>query len=243
MGRHAADRPAPEPTGAPGRLPRHADLPLPAPGRRSPHAEPSDPVPGRPPRHADLFAPAPGSSAARAGEIRAAAAFEALVRPHRAALHAYVLRLTDGDDAEADTVVKETLYRAAQDPARYPQRPSAVRPWLVLTARAVLGDGERLAPAGHDDRPDPMLAPEPPRAPAVPPETTVLRAMEELSGTHRDILVELFYRGVSLEAAARAHGEPVDAVKSRLYHALRALRAVLDQQVTRGPDRSRPGPR
>jgi RNA polymerase sigma-70 factor (ECF subfamily) len=242
MGRHAADRPAPDPTGAPGRPPRHADLPVAASRRRSPHAEPADQVLSRPPRHADLFAPTPGSPAARAGEIRAAAAFEALVRPHRAALRAYVLRLTHGDDAGADTVVKETLYRAAQDPSRYPQRPTAVRPWLVLTARAVLGDGERLAPAGHDDRPDPMLAPEPPRAPAAP-ETTVLRAMEELSGTHRDVLVELFYRGVSLEALARAHGEPVDAVKSRLYHAMRALRAVLDQQVTRGPDRHRPGPR
>ena len=229
MGRHAADRPAPDPGGAAERRPRHADLP--------------GSGPARPPRHADLFVPAPGSSAAQAGEARAAAAFEAMVRPHRAALRAYVSRLTDGDDAETDTVVKETLYRAAQDPVRYPQRPSAVRPWLVLTARTVLADGERLAPAGHDDRPDPMLAPEPPR-PVAAPETTVVRAMDDLSGTHRDILVELFYRGISLEEAARARGVPVETVKSRLYHAMRALRAVLDQQVTeRGPDPYRPGPR
>jgi RNA polymerase sigma-70 factor (ECF subfamily) len=55
--------------------------------------------------------------------------------------------------------------------------------------------------------------------------------MAELSGTHRDILVELFYRGVSLEDAAADQGVPVDVVKSRLYHAMRALRALLDQQV------------
>jgi RNA polymerase sigma-70 factor (ECF subfamily) len=89
-----------------------------------------------------------------------------------------------------------------------------------------------------------MPAPEPPRSAAAAPETTVLRAMEDLSGTHRDILVELFYRGVSLEEAARVQGVPVETVKSRLYFAMRALRAVLDQQVTdRGPDRHRPGPR
>ena len=236
MGRHAADRPAPEPTGASGRRFRHADLPETRAGR---HAEGSEPGPGRPPRHADLFVPAQ----ARAGETQGAAEFEALVRPHRAALRAYVRKLTDGDDAETDSIVKETLYRAAQDPDRFPQRPSAVRPWLVLTARTVLSDGERVAPAGHDDRPDPMLAPEPPRVP-VAAETTVLRAMEDLSGTHREILVELFYRGTSLEEAARVQGVPVDAVKSRLYHAMRALRAVIDQQVTeRGPDPYRPGPR
>ena len=240
MGRHAADRPAPEPSGASGRRFRHADLPETAVGR---HAEGIEPVPGRPPRHADLFAPAPGSAAARAGEARVAAVFEALVGPHRAALRAYVHKLTDRDDAETDAVVKETLHRAGQDPDRFPQRASAVRPWLVLTARTVLSDGQRLAPAGHDDRPDPMLAPEPPRAP-VAAETTVVRAMDDLSGTHRDILVELFYRGTSLEEAARVQGVPVDTVKSRLYFAMRALRAVLDRQVTeRGPDPHRPGPR
>ena len=230
MGRHAADRPAPDPIGAGGSRLR---------------AEPPDPVPGaRRPLHADLFVPTPGSSAARAAEARAVELFEELIGPHRAALRAYVLRLTDGDEAEAESVVKETLYRAAQDPARYPQRPSAVRPWLVLTARAVLADGERLAPAGHDDRPDPLLGPEPPRSASAAPETTVWRAMDELSGTHRDIMVELFYRGVSLEESARAHGVAVETIKSRLNHAMRALRAVLDHQLgDRGPDRDRPDPR
>ena len=200
MGRHAANRPAPDSAG----------------------------VSGRQPLHADLFVPTPGTAAARTtGETRIAAVFEALVQPHREALRDYVLRLTDGDEAMTDSVVKETIYRAGQDPSRYPQRPSAVRPWLVLTARAVLRDGERLAPAGHDDRPE--SSPYGERSTA--PVTTVVRAMDELSGTHRDILVELFYRGVSLEEAAQVRGVPVETVKSRLYYAMRALRIVLDQQV------------
>jgi RNA polymerase sigma-70 factor (ECF subfamily) len=55
--------------------------------------------------------------------------------------------------------------------------------------------------------------------------------MDELSATHRDVLVELFYRGVSLERAADAEGVPVETVKTRLYYAMRALRTVLDQHV------------
>jgi RNA polymerase sigma-70 factor (ECF subfamily) len=130
-------------------------------------------------------------------------------------------------------VVKETLYRAAQEPARYPQRPTAVRPWLVLTARNVLRDGERYAPAGHDDRPDSSRAPEErsPEPAAPLPATTIVAAMEELSSLHRELLVELFYGGVSLEDAATDRGVPVETVKSRLYFAMRALRIVLDQQV------------
>jgi RNA polymerase sigma-70 factor (ECF subfamily) len=53
----------------------------------------------------------------------------------------------------------------------------------------------------------------------------------ELSGTHRDVVVDLFYRGVSLEDTADELGVPVDVVESRLYHAMRAPRAVLDQQI------------
>jgi RNA polymerase sigma-70 factor (ECF subfamily) len=212
MGRHAADRPAPD---------------SPGPNDWGNTAGP------RLPLHADLFVPTPGSAAARAGGERATTAFERLVEPHRSALRAYVLRLTEGDIAVADSVVKETLYRAAQEPARYPQRPTAVRPWLVLTARNVLRDGERYAPAGHDDRPDSSRAPEErsPEPAAPLPATTIVAAMEELSSLHREVLVELFYGGVSLEDAATDRGVPVETVKSRLYFAMRALRIVLDQQV------------
>jgi RNA polymerase sigma-70 factor (ECF subfamily) len=147
-----------------------------------------------------------------------------------------VLRLTEGDEAATESVLKEPSYRAAQDPARYPQRPSAVRPWLVLTARTVLRDGERLAPAGHDDRPESSRSGERSTGPEPPPATTVVRAMEDLATTHRDILVELFYRGVSLEEAAQVRGVPVETIKSRLYFAMRALRVVLDQQVAERHD-------
>jgi RNA polymerase sigma-70 factor, ECF subfamily len=175
--------------------------------------------PRKPPLHADLFVPTPGSAAARAARDRASAAFENLVEPHREALELYVLRLTDGDEAAAESLLKETLYHAAQDPSRYPQRASAVRPWLVLTARTLLREG---AP------------PEP--APGPQSSTTIVRAMDDLATAHRDILVELFYQGVSLEEAAAARGLPVETLKSRLYFAMRSLRVVLDQRLADRPD-------
>ena len=155
-------------------------------------------------------------------------AFDRLIRPHRAALRTYVLRLTDGDEAEADSIMKETLYRAALEPALYPERPSAVRPWLVLTARNVVRDGERYAPAGHDDRPF-----WPQSSDSAPPvqATTVVAAIDELPAVHRKLIIELFYGGVSLEKAAADRDVPVETIKYRLYFAMRALHTVLDKQV------------
>jgi RNA polymerase sigma-70 factor (ECF subfamily) len=182
---------------------------------------------GNPPLHADLFAPAPGSAASRIAQHRAASAFESMVAPHRAALAAYVARLTGGDPSAADGVLKETLYRAGRDPSRFPQRASGVRPWLVLIARTVLRDGERFAPAGHDDRPSVVMPGEGPRS-----ATTIAGAMEELAEEHREILAELFYGGVSLEDAAADRAVPVEELQSRLYFAMRSLRIVLDQQLS-----------
>jgi len=212
MGRHAADRTAP---GSPDPDDRGK-----AAGRRRP-------------RHADLFVATPGGAATRVSAERAAEIFDRLVEPHRAALRAYVLQITEGDDAVADSIVKETLYRAAQDPGRYPDRQSSVRPWLVLTVREVLRDGERYAPAGHDDRPPLRRSQEVRRTgPAAGiPTTTIVAAMEDLAAAHRQLIVELFYGGVSLEEAAADRGLSVDGVKSLLYFAMRDLRSVLDQHV------------
>ncbi|MEH1123120.1 hypothetical protein [Micromonospora sp. CPCC 206061] len=168
----------------------------------------------------------------QASAERAAEAFNRLVDPHRAGLRAYVLKLTEGDEAAADSILKETLYRLAQDPRRYPQRPSAVRPWLVLTARNVLRDGERYAPAGRDDRPYPLVQElrGPETGPQVPTRA-IVGMMNDLPHADRELLVELVYGGVSLEAAAVERGVPVETIKSRLYFAMRALRGVLDQHL------------
>jgi RNA polymerase sigma-70 factor (ECF subfamily) len=59
--------------------------------------------------------------------------------------------------------------------------------------------------------------------------------MTSLSKAHREVLVELYYRGRTLQDAARILDIPVGTVKSRAYHALRALRVILEERgVTPG---------
>jgi RNA polymerase sigma-70 factor (ECF subfamily) len=176
--------------------------------------------PARSPLHADLF-----SQRDRRADADPA---DALIATHYESLRGYVLELTEGDESATADVLKETFYRAERDRARHQQLDSAVRPWLVLIAQAVVRDGERHAPAGHDDRPESVRRR--PSGGSLPP-VTVIRAVEELPAEQREVLVELFYRGVSLEEAARIRDISVDTVKTRLYYAMHTLSAVLDRQI------------
>jgi RNA polymerase sigma-70 factor (ECF subfamily) len=69
------------------------------------------------------------------------------------------------------------------------------------------------------------------RAARVGPTIAIIAAMESLPVVDRELIIELFHGGVSLEAAAAARGVSVPQIKSRLYYAMRQLRAVLDQLV------------
>lgn len=51
----------------------------------------------------------------------------------------------------------------------------------------------------------------------------VREAVRTLSPEHRDVLVQLYFRGLSVPEAASALGIPAGTVKSRSYYALRAL--------------------
>ena len=55
----------------------------------------------------------------------------------------------------------------------------------------------------------------------------VLDALDRLSAEHRDVLVELYYRGRTVSEAADVLGVPAGTVKSRSYYALRAMKGVL----------------
>jgi DNA-directed RNA polymerase specialized sigma24 family protein len=57
---------------------------------------------------------------------------------------------------------------------------------------------------------------------------SVVRAFQALPSAHREILNETVFRERSVNEAAVSLGIPVDVVKTRVYHALRALRVALD---------------
>ncbi|MEV4677969.1 MULTISPECIES: sigma factor-like helix-turn-helix DNA-binding protein [Actinomadura] len=56
----------------------------------------------------------------------------------------------------------------------------------------------------------------------------VARAFQALPSAHREILTETVFRDRSVNEAAASLGVPVDVVKVRVYHALRALSAALE---------------
>jgi RNA polymerase sigma-70 factor (ECF subfamily) len=83
-----------------------------------------------------------------------------------------------------------------------------------------------------------------PGLPAAPDATTMTperdalaRALERLTPDHRMVVVLRFYADLPIEAIAQRLGEPSGTVRSRLHHALRALRAAYDadsRPVVRG---------
>ena len=59
---------------------------------------------------------------------------------------------------------------------------------------------------------------------------TVSDALRQLSHSHREILIETYFRGRTVPEAAEALNLPLGTAKSRVYYALRALRTALQQR-------------
>jgi RNA polymerase sigma-70 factor (ECF subfamily) len=55
----------------------------------------------------------------------------------------------------------------------------------------------------------------------------VIEALQALSAAHREVLNETILRDRTVNEAAEVLGIPVSTVKSRVYHALKALRVAL----------------
>jgi RNA polymerase sigma-70 factor, ECF subfamily len=145
---------------------------------------------------------------------------EALIRSlyeeHGRSLLAYATRLT-GDRAAAEDVVQETLLRAWKHAEAMVNQRGSVRGWL-LTVAETPGTG----PVAGD------------HAENVVNSMVVLDALDRLSTEHREVLVELYYRGRTVSEAAQVLGVPPGTVKSRSYYALRAMRSVISGG-TEGP--------
>jgi RNA polymerase sigma-70 factor (ECF subfamily) len=162
---------------------------------------------------------------------RQADADEALVRSlyeeHGRALLAYATRLT-GDRAAAEDVVQETLVRAWKHPEVLVNGKGSIRGWLLTVARNIVTDRARAKAARPVEVAESPATPpiERDHADSVVDSMVVMEALDQLSGHHRDVLVELYFRGRSVTEAADVLGIPPGTVKSRSHHALRALREV-----------------
>lgn len=157
-----------------------------------------------------------------------------LYEEHAGPLLMFVLRLTGGDRQRAEDIVQETLLRAWRNAHRLgAQGQQSLRPWLVTVARRIAIDEHRSAnarPAETYDRELESFPTTSDETDKVLQSMTVSDALRQLSHSHREILIETYFRGRTVPEAAESLNLPLGTAKSRVYYALRALRTALQQR-------------
>jgi RNA polymerase sigma-70 factor, ECF subfamily len=152
----------------------------------------------------------------------------AIYRDHGTALRRFVLGACH-DPQLADDVVQETVLRVWQ---LAPQITGSLRSYLFRTARNIMIDNYRKAqrrpretaereaadPAGAAEHIDELLN-----------RVLMEEALLRLSAEHRDVLVALHYRRLTVREASVQLNIPAGTVKSRAFYAVRALRTILDE--------------
>lgn len=149
-----------------------------------------------------------------------------LQREHGPALLRFLLGLTYGDRQRAEDLLQETLVRAWQHPEAFDAPFESMRPWLFTVGRRLAIDARRSRLVRPAEISDVILAatPDPEDLTEVAAATLDVReAVKSLSPEHRAVLVQLYFRGLSMPEAAEVLGIPRGTVKSRSYYALRAL--------------------
>ncbi|MFG2820449.1 sigma-70 family RNA polymerase sigma factor [Kitasatospora sp. NPDC048365] len=156
----------------------------------------------------------------------------ALYREHAGPLFGHVLRLVAGDRQRAEDVVQETMLRAWRTIDRLDTTRESLRPWLVAVARRIVIDGHRRRLARPREVDPAPLA-------GLPAEDgldrvlrlmTVADALGDLTDAHREVIVETYFKGRTVDEAADLLGIPPGTVKSRIFYALRALRLALEER-------------
>ncbi|HEX8345146.1 MAG TPA: sigma-70 family RNA polymerase sigma factor [Actinoplanes sp.] len=176
----------------------------------------------------------PRHEAASSGSSHEDTLVRMLYEEHAGPLLMFVLRLTGGDRQRAEDIVQETLLRAWRNAHRLgAQGQQSLRPWLVTVARRIAIDDHRSVTARPPETYDRELESFPSTADdtdRVLQLMTVTDALRTLSQSHREILVETYFRGRTVPEAAEVLGLPLGTAKSRVYYALRALRTALQQR-------------
>jgi len=149
-----------------------------------------------------------------------------LQREHGPALFRFLLGLTLGDRQRAEDLLQETLVRAWQHPEAFDAPYESMRPWLFTVARRLAIDARRSRLARPAEVGDAVLAAtagEADTAEATVAALDVREAVRALGPEHRAVLVQMYFRGLSVAETATVLGIPPGTVKSRSHYALRRL--------------------
>ena len=165
--------------------------------------------------------PSPANDAALLDRFRAGddAAFAQLYDRHSASVLAFALRFCP-DRALAEDVVQDCFCELIDRIDGFELTGRLTSWFYVVAKRRALRLRERASRAQGELGPALQIPAE------APPETEDLRRLlARLPAGQQEVLVLRFLDGFDLESIARALEIPVGTVKSRLHHALAALRA------------------
>ena len=171
-----------------------------------------------------------------------AAAFETLLRRHRAGVLTFLARMV-GDRTRAEDLMQETFLKVVKG-ARTWQSQAKFSTWLYTIARNLCIDLARRekfrkadsldAAAGKDEDGRPLVETIP--GDAASPDRgaenarmrlVIERAIAALPDDQREVFVLREYSGVPFKDIAELVGAPENTVKSRMRYALEALRKRL----------------
>lgn len=129
----------------------------------------------------------------------------------------------------AEDCVQETFLRAWRARAGFDAARGSARTWLFAIERRVILDVHR-ARARTPRVVAEEEAPEQATTEADPLDRLgIVEGLARLSDAHREAVVAVHLTGLSYQELSTATGVPVPTLRTRVFHALRALRTHLDE--------------
>jgi RNA polymerase sigma-70 factor (ECF subfamily) len=141
-----------------------------------------------------------------------------------------------GDPGLAEEMVQECFVRLWRTAGRFDAARGSVATYLIVIARSVAADVRKRPssrPLGQLE--EALLPPHPDSVDEILSGLVVREAVDSLSQAHQQVLM-LAEAGLTQTQIAAQLGLPLGTVKTRIFHALRALRVAL---AKRGFDAAR----
>ena len=140
-----------------------------------------------------------------------------------------------GDGGLAEETVQECFVRLWRTAGRFDPDRGPVAAYLIVIARSVAADVRKRPSSRRLEQLEETLVP--PQRDSVNQILTglvVREAVDWLSPAHRQVMM-LAEAGLTQSQIAERVGLPLGTVKTRTFHALRALRTALDRQGIHAP--------
>jgi RNA polymerase sigma-70 factor (ECF subfamily) len=140
-----------------------------------------------------------------------------------------------GDTSLAEELVQETFVRLWRKASQYDPARGSVSSFIFAIARRIAVDLWRrpssrpFEPEAEEDHARAGAASADPLE-GILVGMTVRDALDSLSGPHREVLELGYHQGLKQAEIAERLGLPLGTVKTRTYHALRALKAALEER-------------